>query len=394
MSRSTTALAMIAAAETIVWAALFYFFPIMLLRWEADLGWDRGDVALAFTLALAVSALASPLFGRLIDLGLSRFTLPATAAVGGLALIFLASVQSQTVFYATWAIIGFCCAGCLYEPCFAFLTRVKGENARGAITMVTLVAGFASSISYPVADALAGAYGWRFAATVFAAAVLLIAVPLFTVSAHILQKDAIPQTVAPAQDHAAATAARRTLTFWLLATAFPLLAITHGMAISHIIPLMGDKGATHAQAVLAASLIGPMQVVGRIVMMTAGRRLSGADITLISFGGIALSMLIMLSAQSGDWRIFGFVTLLGACYGVQSITKPLVTADLLGLAGFGAISGALALPYIAAVAAAPFAAVLFWRWGGYDLMLVAGAVFTTAAVPCLWLARRSALRRA
>ena len=88
------------------------------------------------------------------------------------------------------------------------------------------------------------------------------------------------------------------------------------------------------------------------------------------------------------------MTLLGACYGVVSIAKPLVTADLLGRDGFGAISGALALPFVALMAAAPFVAVLLWRAGGYDLMIIVGAAAAFAGAPLLILARSAALRRA
>ncbi len=393
LSRDTAALVMLATAETIVWAGLFYLFPILLLRWEADLGWPRGDVALAFTLALAINAAASPQFGRLIDLGLSRYTLPATAAMGGAALIALSQAETQTAFFLIWAIIGLCTSGCLYEPCFSFLTRVKGVNARPAITLVTLVAGFASTICYPIADALASADGWRIATQWFAGAILGLAVPLFIISTRMLEADATDPPPKATDSQGAARNARRSPAFWYLAAAFPLLALTHGMMISHIMPILGDRGATQVTAVWAASLIGPMQVVGRIAMITVGRNLSATNITLISFTGIALSMLILLTASEGDWRIFAFVLLLGACYGVISIAKPLVTADLLGREGFGAISGALALPFVAFMAAAPFVAVLLWRTGGYDLTILVGAAAALAGVPLLMLAQRAALRR-
>ncbi len=393
LTRDTAALGMLATAETIVWAGLFYLFPILLLRWEADLGWHRGDVALAFTLALAVSALASPLFGRLIDLGLGRYTLPATAATGGLALIALSLAETQAAFFLIWALIGFCTAGCLYEPCFSFLTRVKGVNARSAITLVTLVAGFASTVCYPIADALASADGWRSATQWFAGVILALAVPMFIISTRMLETDAPDPPPKASTSQSAARKARRSPVFWYLAAAFPLLALTHGMMISHIMPILSDRGATQTSAVWAASLIGPMQVVGRIAMITVGRNLSATNITLISFTGIAFSMLILLAASEGDWRIFAFVLLLGACYGVISIAKPLVTADLLGRDGFGAISGSLALPYVALMAAAPFVAVLLWRAGGYDLTITVGAAAALAGVPLLILAQRAALRR-
>lgn len=393
ITRDTAALGMLATAETIVWAGLFYLFPILLLRWEDDLGWPRGDVALAFTLALAVNAMASPLFGRLIDMGLSRYTLPATAAVGGLALIALSQAETQTAFFLIWALIGFCTSGCLYEPCFSFLTRVKGANARPAITLVTLVAGFASTVCYPIADAIAAADGWRSATQWFAGTILVLGVPLFIISTRMLEADAKAPPPLVSASHGAARKARRSPVFWYLAAAFPLLALTHGMVISHIIPLLSDRGATQTSAVWAASLIGPMQVVGRIAMITVGRNLSAVNITLISFAGIAVSMMILLSASEGDWRIFAFVLLLGACYGIISIAKPLVTADLLGRDGFGSISGALAVPFVAFMAAAPFVAVLLWRTGGYDLTILVGCGAAMAGVPLLIMAQRAALHR-
>lgn len=371
---------MLAAAQTIVWAAFFYLFPILLLRWEADFGWTRGEVALAMTLALAVSALASPLVGRLIDLGLSRHTLPGAAAAGALLLVALTQVGTHGGFLAVWALIGLCCSACLYEPCFAFLTRVSGARARGAITTITLIAGFASTICFPVADALAEAHGWRVAALAFAGAAFFLAAPLFAVSARMLDAETRAGPPPDAKgERAAARAARERPAFWLLALAFPAAALTHGMIISHIMPIMEDRGADQGAAILAASLIGPMQVAGRLTIMTFGRRLSAATLAVISFAGIAVATGIMLTASGGDARIFAFVILLGACYGVVSIVKPLATADLLGRAGFGAINGALAVPYIACIAAAPFAAVLFWRWGGYDLTLAVGAGLAAAA---------------
>lgn len=389
-AREMTALLMLAAAETIVWAAFFYLFPILLLRWEADFGWARGEVALAMTLALAVSALSSPLVGRLIDMGLSRHTLPGAAALGGLLLLALTQIESYPAFLAIWALIGLCCGASLYDPCFSFITRVSGDRARSAITTITLIAGFASTICFPIADALTEAYGWRAAAQFFAAAALFGAVPLFAVSTRMLDK---ASRAGPKPDvkgeREAARAARANPAFWLLALAFPAVAMTHGMIISNIMPIMADRGADQGAAILAASLIGPMQVAGRVTIMTLGRKKAPLALTLISFTGIALAIMVLLSAHVADARIYVFVTILGACYGVVSIARPLVIADLLGRRGFGAISGMLSVPYIAGIAAAPFTAVLLWRLGGYDLTLAMGAALALAGAGFIFAAGRT-----
>ena len=188
---------LIAIAETLIWAALFYTFPILLLHWEGEFGWAREEVALAFTLALTVSAFASPFAGRLIDRGLSRVMFPAAALFGAAMLVFLSMAETKAAFFTAWALIGLAASACLYEPCFAFLTRVKGEGARGAITTTTLVAGFASTLCFPLADWLAETYGWRAALHVFAGIAILFAAPLFAIATAQLEGRRAPRPARP-----------------------------------------------------------------------------------------------------------------------------------------------------------------------------------------------------
>ncbi|QIE54007.1 MFS transporter [Pikeienuella piscinae] len=384
----------LAVAETLVWAGLFYTFPILLLRWEGDFGWGRDVVALGFTLALGVSALSAPIAGRVIDSGRGALMLPVAALFGGVFLVALSLVESQAGFFALWALIGAANAFCLYEPCFAFLTRVKGAEARGPITLVTLVAGFASTIAFPLADVIADAAGWRAALRVFAALVILVAAPLFYWSARRLAAGgpARPSAEAGRADRAAARRARSTAAFWLLAAALPVIALTHGMLISHLMPILGSRGATGGTAVFAAALIGPAQVAGRIFITLFARRTAGIGLILGAYGVTGASYLLLLSAAGPDWRIFLAIIALGAANGIGAIAKPLAIAEILGRAGFGAISGALATPFIAGFAAAPFLAALLWRAGGYDLMLAAAAVMVLCGIGLLALARRSARR--
>ena len=60
---------LLAVAQTLVWACIYYSFPALLLYWESSLGWSRADLTAAVTLAIFVSAFCSPLYGRLIDSG-------------------------------------------------------------------------------------------------------------------------------------------------------------------------------------------------------------------------------------------------------------------------------------------------------------------------------------
>ena len=158
---------LLAIAQTLVWACIYYSFPALLLHWELSLGWSRADLTAAIALAVFISAFASPFGGRLIDAGKGPLMMTLAAVLGGVCLVLLSRVEQLWQFYLLWGVIGLCMAGALYEPCFALITRARGADAKRAIIFVTLVAGFAGTISFPVAHSLVAASGWRSAVMVF-----------------------------------------------------------------------------------------------------------------------------------------------------------------------------------------------------------------------------------
>ncbi len=168
----------IAFAQTIVWAAMFCSFPALLLEWERDLGWSKTQLSGAFTLALVVAALLAPVAGRLIDRGLARRVYPGSAILGALLLGLMSRVTLLRHFYAVWIGLGVAISGALYEASFAVITRAMGSGARQAITLVTLIAGFAGTLAFPGAHFLVGIVGWRGAVQFMALAVVGLGAPL------------------------------------------------------------------------------------------------------------------------------------------------------------------------------------------------------------------------
>ncbi len=179
--RATIALAL---GQTLAWAGLYYAFPATLLRWEAEAGWSRVDLTGAMSLAVLVSALAAPVAGRIIDAGRGPAMMVGAAVLGGALMACLSQVHSLGAFYGIWAGIGLAMAGCLYEPCFAMVTRARGAQARGAITVITLVAGFAGTVSFPSLHALVEAYGLRSALVWAGVGVIALAAPLLWIGAR------------------------------------------------------------------------------------------------------------------------------------------------------------------------------------------------------------------
>ena len=391
MRRRSTAIWLLAAGQTIAWAGLYYSFAALLPTWERSLGWSKTDLTFALTVAVVVWAVTAPLAGRIVDAGFGRLLLGFGAIGGALALIGLAGVRDQAGFIAVWAIIGLTQAACLYEACFAFVMRTAGNDARRAITRITLVAGFASPIAFPAGAYLAHAFGWRGAVIAFAAAVAVLAVPLLLVGAHWLETSGDePGHAAPSGGGGPVLrAAVARPEFWLIATAFAMMALNHGMILNHIIPLLGERGMSEASAVAIASIIGPMQVAGRVAIMRYDNRVSPTEMTLVSFVGVFAAALVLLAAGGSLALAAAFAAMQGAAYGVTSILRPVVTADYLGRTGFGSVSGLVAVPSLAGFAVAPYAGALVWSAGGYNLMIIVAAAMAALGLACVAVLRWS-----
>lgn len=373
-----------AAAETIGYACLYYLFAGLILSWERTLGWPKADITLGITAALLVNAAITPYSGRQIDAGRARWMMPGGMLLGGAAIASLALVRSQPSFILVWAVVGIAQAASLYDACFAFLTRMLGAGARGAIGRVTLVAGFASTIAFPAAAGLEAAVGWRATALVFAAVAGGIGAPLLYVAATLLECCPPPENRAAAREarRADLRVATRSSAFWLLALAFPLIATGESLILNHIVPLFVAAGAREAIAVSAASLFGPMQVAGRLVLLADRRGRSAVTVTAVAFVGITVAIGVLQFVGAHVAVPFLFAMLFGACFGMIGIVKPLVVAETLGRNSFGAISGALALPVLIAFALGPTLGSVLWDRGGYAvatrvaLLLAIGACVT------------------
>jgi MFS family permease len=177
-------------SQTLIWAAIFYSFPALVLHWQAEFDWSATATMGAFSLALAVQGLAAPHMGRLIDRGAAPRTMSLGAAGALAGLAALTQVAALWQFYAVWAWLGLMMAATLYDAAFSVVTRARGARARANITAITLAAGFASTLAYPLTAAVTAAGGWRMAVWVLAALVLALVLPLHRLAAARLEAEA------------------------------------------------------------------------------------------------------------------------------------------------------------------------------------------------------------
>jgi predicted MFS family arabinose efflux permease len=343
-------------AQIISWGTLFYPIAVLASAIRRDLA--LGDVAVfgSVTVGLFVSGLAAPAAGRLIDARGGRAVLAGGSVLAAAALATLALAQGLASLMAGFALAGLAMAGCLYDPAFAALHRIAGTAYRKAVTALTLFGGFASTAFWPLSQALLDGAGWRATFWVYALLNVAICLPLHLVS--------LPPDRKPAQRAAAESGIQppestaRSGTFAWLAAALALAAFLASALSAHVIGLLTSSGLSARDAVLVSSLIGAMQVAGRIVEFTIGRRLRPLTIGTLAFGLLAAA-LALLTQVRGVWiAALAFAALYGWSNGVMTIVRGTVPAELFGQRGFGALLGRLARPQFIGRAIAPLAVTL------------------------------------
>lgn len=379
----------LALGQTLLWCCLYYVFPAILLHWEQVHDWSRSEFMLGLTLAVGVSAIAALPAGRLIDKGYGALMMTISAVIGGVLLFLISFVDQLVWFYVLWGLMGIAMAGCLYEPCFAFLIRNLRTKAKRAITMITLVAGFASTISFPTVHYLAQLYGPMVTLQIFSGVVLFAAAPLLFINTRALARfnlpsnaDALPKAPPIASqvssDRFSSVSYLANPMFWLLAFGFSMLALNHGVVLNHLLPLLDERNVPDDLAILVISLIGPMQVAGRVMWLLVDKHWSIIRITVMCFLSICCATLCLILSENVLYLVFGFVLLQGSAYGVMSIVKPLTTREVMGEVNFGSLAGAMAVPYLLAFALSPYFGAIVWQIGDYQWVL--WSIFGSAVV--------------
>lgn len=360
-SRSAV-IAALGTAQTLAWASSYYLPAVLAGPIAADVGVPRSWVFAAFSAALLIAAFAGPQIGRAIDQRGGRGVLALSNLVlaGGLAA--LALVHGPVALFAAWAVLGAGMALGLYDAAFATLSALYGAQARGPITGITLLAGFASTVGWPASSFLNDTVGWRDTCLIWAALHLAVGLPL-----NLL----LPRPVRLAQVERATKAAagwkpRREML--LLAFVFAAAWFVTGAMAAHLPRLLQTAGATPYAAVAAAALMGPAQVAARVVEFFALRGvhpLVSARIATALHPVGAAALAVMGPAGSAL-----FAALYGAGNGLLTIARGTVPLAIFGPDGYGERTGLLGAPARAAQALAPLLfGLLIDRVGTWAILL-------------------------
>lgn len=336
-------------AQTIAWASSYYLPAVLAAPIARDLDLAPTYVFAALSGALVISGLLGPRIGHAIDRFGGRHLLAASNVVFAAGLLLLSGAHGVALLIAAWTMLGIGMGMGLYEAAFATLTRIYGASARKPITGITLIAGFASTVGWPLTIWLDAEYGWRAACQIWALIHVGLALPLNLVLPPATPLDQPPRPASGVSAHPERQS--ETLAMGLLAYMFAAASFVSS-GVSAILPsMLVAFGATPAEALLAATLVGPAQVGARL--LEAG--LLGRFHPLLSARLAMLMNPIGVAALIAGGSFFApvFAVLYGAGNGIITIARGTLPLALFGPAGFGKRVGMISLPSRLTGAAAP-----------------------------------------
>jgi MFS family permease len=380
VNRSQTSIIIaLGTTQTLAWASSYYLPAILADSIARDLGVSSNWIFAAFSASQVISAVLAPRIGRQIDLVGGRSVLSMSNLLLAAGLVLLGYTTSIPMLVIAWLVLGVGMGAGLYDAAFAALGRIYGDAARRSITGITLIAGFASTVGWPLSAWGLETIGWRNTCFAWAAAHILLGLPL-----NLLVLPAVKGAKA-----AVAAAVKPNIpidrTMIILAFVFAAAWTVTGAMAAHLPRLMEAAGATSAQAVFAAALIGPSQVIARIFEASFLSRYHPLVSTRLACLTHPIGAAILGLAGGGAAGVFAVFH--GSGNGILTIARGTLPLAIFGPENYGYRLGIIGAPARMAQAAAPLLFGLLIEAMGARVLYVSSAL-SIAALLALFLLRK------
>jgi MFS family permease len=375
--------AVLGSTQTLAWASSYYLPAVLAAPMGRDIGLSAPWIYATLSLGLGVSAVLGPTLGRRIDAHGGRLVLCGSNVAFAAGLCALALARGPLSLIFAWLVLGVAMAAGLYESAFASLTRLYGYDSRGSITGITLIAGFASTVGWPISAFLEHWIGWRGACLSWAALHVFLGLPLNAWALRHGHREgrhepAVAAGMAPSPP---AASDRSMLILSFMFTASGMVSI--GMA-TNLPRLFAAMGAAPAAAIAAASMLGPAQVAARILEFSARNRIN----PLISarVANVLHPLASLTIAVGGTPVIAAFSILHGAGTGMLTITRGTLPLALYGPVGYGTRMGRIAAPARIGQALSPFLVGLAIEKLGVATLVMSSSLSLAALIALSWIA--------
>ncbi len=363
-------------AQTLAWGSTFYLPAILADPISADLGISVTTIYLILSSAIIISAILGPIAGKSIDTRGGRLVLSISSVFFASGLCLLGFAENTATYVAAWCLIGVGMSCGLYDAAFASLARIYGDKSRGSITGVTLMAGLASSICWPITAYMEVELGWRTACFVWASCHVLLGFPLYLFmvpkfssyqenTTEEEKAEALPDDAEPAPVN---------LTMIILSLTFASMYLIFAGMATHLPRLLQEAGTSQAVAIAAASLMGPAQIAGRLADFAFMRNLHPLISARLAILTHPLGAVLFLIFGAPAAMLFSLLHGIGS--GILTIASGTIPLVLFGAAGYGLRQGILMAPGRVGMAVSPFLfALLIERFGASAVLFTIALSF-------------------
>lgn len=353
------------------WGTLYYAFSVLQQAMGREMGWTQDQMMGAFSLSLLITGVSTFGCGFLLRRVSGRRMMAGGSLLAAAALAGVALSQTLGQFYVAWIVVGIATGATLYETAFAVLSSLYDSEHKRAVTAVTLSAGLASTVFWPLTEALVRDVGWRQCVWIYAALQALVCFPL--------HRWGIPAVKPLAIGHAGGWRAivwRRP--FRYLALCLILNSVVFSALSVHLVPLLTARGLSGAEATWLGALAGPVQVLGRGLEFRLGGHWPIARTGRVALA-LAITSIALFTIPQAPWGVLAVaVSFFGASNGVMTIVRGVSIRQVFGREQYAAASGALMGPALVCRAMGPLiASLIVTRMQDYLPVLLVLAVLAT-----------------
>ncbi|TWD45940.1 putative MFS family arabinose efflux permease [Agrobacterium vitis] len=341
--------------QIIGYGTLYYSFSILAPDMARDLNWSTEWIFAALSAALLLGGLSAPVLGRAIDhFGAGR-VMTAGSAIAATALVACAYAPGKAGFITALIVIEVAANLVQYGAAFALLVQASPRTAQRSITYLTLIAGFASTIFWPITTLLHNHLSWQNVYLVFAGLNLLICLPLHAWLSYGLARGKAQKHSSTAQTiEGCLTPESRPFGFMLMVVGFSLQSLVSAAILVHMVPLLSGLG-LGATAAIVGTVFGPAQVLSRFTNMVLGGNLPPLTLATVAAALIPGGVLILILSAPSVTGAMAFALVFGLGSGLFSIVTGTLPLMLFGSDGYGRLQGKVMAARLTVSATAPFA---------------------------------------
>jgi MFS family permease len=385
-------------------------FSLLLPPLLAELGWERGVVAGAFSFGFLVSALLSPVAGRLLDARGPRVVILIGAVLLVTGLFLAPSIERTWHLYATLGLLVGAGANLMtYTVHSQFLPNWFLRRRALAISMAFSGVGVGAIVLLPWLQSIIVADGWRASCWAMGLLVALVVAPLNLLvwkrpediglspdgasraSAAAKGPTAAANIVDPVWTATEWTLARavRTGRFWWIVLGYFCSTIAWYAVQVHQTKYLVEIGFTPLVAAWALGIVSVVAIPGQIGLGALSDRIGREWVWTAGCLGFAVCYAALIALEHAPSKALLYLMVVSQGflgYAITSVMGPIV-AEIFEGPHYGAIFGTITVALIGGGAAGPWIAGLVYdATGGYGLAWALALACCAVSAAAIWLA--------